>query len=540
MLVMFAESILVCCVCVKVEMIKIMNCRIKRALISVSDKHGIVEFASSLHKLGVEIISTGGTYKFLQQNSIPVVEVASITGFPEILDGRVKTLHPKIHGAILARRDDKNHLAQLDDHDIVGIDLVCVNLYPFESTINNPESSFAEAIENIDIGGPAMIRSSSKNYHDVVVVVNSHDYQNVIDQLNASGDVAIDLRLYLARKAFAHTAYYDSLISNYLAKKLPFEFPEQLTIPAQLVQTLRYGENSHQVAAFYKDSGNIDGLLASFKQIQGKELSYNNLTDADTAWECVKQYTSSAACVIVKHANPCSVALGKNAKDSYLKAFSGDPVSSFGGIIAFNAAVDKDTAEALTEQFCEVVIAPSYTEDALAVLYKKPNVRVLILHLAKQYNEFDVKRIGGGLLIQTLENKSLDQDELKVVTKEQPTLSMLSDLEFAWSVARFVKSNAIVLVKNHQTIGIGAGQMSRIDSTKIAMEKAQQFGFEVKDSVAASDAFFPFRDNVDLLAINGVAAVIQPGGSIKDNDVFSASDEHGMVMVLTGYRAFRH
>ncbi|MBP9741855.1 MAG: bifunctional phosphoribosylaminoimidazolecarboxamide formyltransferase/IMP cyclohydrolase [Burkholderiales bacterium] len=516
-----------------------MNCKIKRALISVSNKDGILEFASNLNKLGVEIISTGGTYKFLVTHGIPVFEVATITGFPEILDGRVKTLHPKIHGAILAKRSEADHKAQLKRHAITAIDLVCINLYPFEATITNPQSTFDDAIENIDIGGPAMIRSSGKNYQDVVVLTSPNDYDMIINQLTESNDIDNVTRLKLAHTAFAHTAYYDSLISNYLAQQLPFQFPEQLTIPAQLLQTLRYGENSHQVAAFYKDSGNIDGLLASFTQLQGKELSFNNLADSDTAWECVRQY-KTPACVIVKHANPCGVALGNNALTSYLKALASDPVSSFGGIIAFNVTVDKDVVVAMNNHFCEVIIAPLYTQEALAILHNKSNVRVLSINLTQQSNKFDVKRIGGGVLVQTVENKTLKVDELKVVSQKQPTSELLSDLEFAWSVARFVKSNAIVLVKDKQTIGIGAGQMSRIDSTKIAMTKAKEFGFTIKGSVAASDAFFPFRDNVDLLADNGVAAIIQPGGSIRDKEIFLAADEHHIVMLLTGYRTFRH
>ncbi len=514
---------------------------IKRALISVSDKNGLLEFASGLHKLNIEILSTGGTYKFLVQNNIPAIEVASITEFPEILDGRVKTLHPKIHGGILARRDDKNHLEQLKTHNITPIDLVCVNLYPFEATINKDNCTFEDAIENIDIGGPAMIRASSKNHRDVVIITNPNDYTEILNQISTNGNVDSITRLKLSGKAFSHTAYYDSLISNYLARQISEEvsYPEELTIPAKLVQTLRYGENSHQTAAFYKDSGKIDGLLSSFTQLQGKELSYNNLADSDTAWECVKQF-SSPTCVIVKHANPCGVALGKDALSSYTRAFSCDPTSSFGGIVAFNVTVDLEAANAISKQFVEVLIAPSYTAEALEVFSKKANVRVLQIKLDNNSNRLDYKRIGGGLLVQTPEHKTLDINDLKVVTKKVPDKEMLSDLQFAWSVARFVKSNAIVLVKDGQTIGIGAGQMSRIDSSKIAMTKAKEFGFEVSGSVGSSDAFFPFRDNVDLLAGAGVAALVQPGGSIKDNEVFAAADELGMSMVLTGYRTFRH
>lgn len=516
-----------------------MTQRIKRALLSVSDKNGILEFAQGLNKLDVEILSTGGTYQFLRQNSIPAIEVASVTEFPEILDGRVKTLHPKIHGAILAKRSDDSHIKQLAEHKITPIDLVCVNLYPFESTINKADCTFDDAIENIDIGGPAMIRASSKNHQDVVIITNPNDYTDILNQLSLNKDVDTNTRISLAQKAFSHTAYYDSLISSYLAKQLPASFPNELTIPSKLVQTLRYGENSHQVAAFYKDSGNIEGLLSSFNQVQGKELSYNNLADSDTAWECVKQF-NQPACVIVKHANPCGVAVSENALKSYQKAFSGDPVSSFGGIIAFNVPVTGETADAVSKQFSEVLIAPSYTDEALAILAKKPNVRVLTIKLAHSANSLDFKRIGGGVLVQTPENKALDSRDLKVVSKQQPSSQVLSDLAFAWSIARFVKSNAIVLVKDGQSIGIGAGQMSRIDSSKIAMGKAKEFGFDVSGSVGASDAFFPFRDNVDLLAEGGVTAIIQPGGSIKDNEVFTAADEAGISMVLTGYRTFRH
>ena len=514
---------------------------IKRALLSVSDKNGILDFATNLHQMGVEILSTGGTFKYLRDNSIPAIEVASVTEFPEILDGRVKTLHPKIHGGILAKRDDKTHNEQLVAHGITAIDLVCVNLYPFEAAINTPGCTFDDAIENIDIGGPAMIRASSKNHQHVVIVTNPADYPEIVNQISSTGEVNTVTRLQLAQKAFSHTAYYDSLISNYLAQQLSAEivFPQQLTIPAKLVQTLRYGENSHQTAAFYKDSGNIDGLLASFIQLQGKELSYNNLADSDTAWECVKQFTTPA-CVIVKHANPCGVALGEDALSSYKKAFAGDPISSFGGIIAFNVPVDEKVAEAVSKQFVEVLIAPEYSDAAKVLLAKKTNVRVLEIKLDTSANRLDYKRIGGGILVQTPEHKILNPEELKVVSRQQPSLAMLTDLQFAWSVARFVKSNAIVLVKNGQTIGIGAGQMSRIDSSKIAMNKAKEYGFDVQGSVGSSDAFFPFRDNVDLLAAGGVAALIQPGGSIKDAEVFAAADELGMAMVLTGYRTFRH
>ncbi|MCE3268009.1 MAG: purH [Burkholderiales bacterium] len=519
-----------------------MSIAIKRALISVSDKTGILDFALKLHKLGVEILSTGGTYEYLLKNAIPVIPVADVTNFPEILDGRVKTLHPNIHGAILARRDDKSHIAQLEKHDITGIDLVCVNLYPFESTIARLDCTFYEAVENIDIGGPAMIRASSKNHQHVVIVTDPEDYSHIISQLQQHKDISSRHRLQLAYKAFNHTAYYDSIISQYLGSQLSdtTKFATKMTIPLHLMQELRYGENSHQHAAFYRDNGDISGLLASFKQLQGKELSYNNLADTDTAWECVKQFNDTA-CVIVKHANPCGVALAKNTLNAYKKAFSGDPVSSFGGIIAFNKIVDEKTAEALSEQFVEVLVAPEYTPEALQLLQKKPNVRVLEIKLSHNKNtRLDYKRIGGGILVQSAENKILDKTELKTVTRKVPDEQTINDLAFAWAVARFVKSNAIILVKDGQTIGIGAGQMSRIDSSKLAITKAREYGFDPIGSVCASDAFFPFRDNVDLLALSGVKAIIQPGGSIKDKEIFTAADELNIAMVLTGYRVFRH
>jgi len=510
----------------------------KVALISVSDKAGIVEFASNLIKLGYKILSTGGTYKLLQDNQIKVTEVASHIGFPEIMDGRVKTLNPKIHGGILAVRDNPEHVAQASQHGIDFIDLVCVNLYPFEATINNPTHTLTDAIENIDIGGPAMIRASAKNHQDVIIVTDPTDYSNIVETLGNKTN-NIEFRRNLAIKAFAHTAYYDSVISNYLANLTGNQFIKQLTIPLTKVQDLRYGENSHQAAAFYKDAGNIQGLLASFQQLQGKELSYNNLSDADSAWECVKQF-DQAACVIVKHANPCGVAYADNLVSAYNKAFSCDPISSFGGIIAFNQQVTAAVATLVAAKFIEVVIAPSYSPEALAIFTTKANVRVLQIDLVPASNNLDYKRIGGGMLVQTNENKLLDCTQLTTVSRKQLDTNSLADLSLAWAVARMVKSNAIVLVKDGQTIGIGAGQMSRIDSSKIAINKAREFGFDVTGSVCASDAFFPFRDNVDLLADNGVEAIIQPGGSIKDSDVFAASDEKNIAMVTTGYRVFRH
>lgn len=511
----------------------------KRALISVSDKNGVIEFARQLVKFGFEVLSTGGTLEYLLKNGVTATSVADVTKFPEILDGRVKTLHPKIHGGLLAKKNDQNHMRQIEEHNILGIDLLCVNLYPFAETISQPNCTLNDAIENIDIGGPAMIRAASKNYQHVIVVTDPADYELILDKLFTQVDDIT--RLKLAQKAFSHTAYYDSLISNYLAGQIStdIKLSKEFTIPLKLQQELRYGENSHQIAAFYRDHGDIDGLLASFTQLQGKELSYNNLVDTDTAWECVKQFIGSA-CVIVKHANPCGVAIGTDLLDSYKKAFAGDPISSFGGIVAFNQTVDANIAGEVSKQFLEVLVAPAYSKEALAILASKPNVRVLEIKLKANANKFDYKRIGGGMLVQTPENKVLKTDELKVVTTIKPDTANLNDLEFAWQVAKFIKSNAIVLVKNKQTIGIGAGQMSRIDSSKIAMTKAKQFGFDPVGSSCASDAFFPFRDNVDLLGEGGVKAIIQPGGSIKDAEVFAAADERGMVMVLTSYRTFRH
>ena len=515
--------------------------QIKRALISVSDKTNLIPFAKSLSDLGVEILSTGGTYKYLVDNGIKAIEVSSYTGFPEIMDGRVKTLHPKIHGGILAVRDNLQHIKQMEEHQIIGIDLVCVNLYPFAETINSANCSVELAIENIDIGGPAMIRASAKNHKHVLILTNPQDYNLVIDKIT-HGELDYNTRIELATKAFAHTAHYDSIISNYLLKQSTNKenlFPEQLTIPAILKQTLRYGENSHQQAAFYVDEGNVSGLLASCIQLQGKELSYNNLADSDTAWECVRQF-DTYACVIVKHANPCGVALADNALNSYKKAFSCDPISSFGGIIAFNKCIDAQTANEITTQFVEVLIAPDYDRVALDILAKKPNIRVLKIALAQNNNLLEYKRIGGGILVQTPELRLLDKTELKLVSQREVSITEQNDVELAWNIARFVKSNAIVLVKDGQSIGIGAGQMSRIDSTKIALNKATQFGFDVVGSVCASDAFFPFCDNVELLAENGISVIIQPGGSIKDAEVFKAADEHGISMLLSGYRTFRH
>lgn len=525
---------------------------LQRALISVSDKTGIVEFARGLHALGVHILSTGGTAKLLAEQGIPVTEVADFTGFPEMLDGRVKTLHPKIHGGILGRRDLPEHVAQMQAHGIENIDLVCVNLYPFRETIAKANCSLADAIENIDIGGPAMVRSSAKNYAHVAIVTDSNDYAPLLAELQQNaGAIGFATRLDLAKKAFSHTAAYDGAISNYLTSLVETTakevngvvatkaYPSVLNSQFVKVQDMRYGENPHQSAAFYRDTQPALGGIAHYTQHQGKELSYNNIADSDAAWECVKTF-KEIACVIVKHANPCGVAVAQDPLTAYKLALTTDTTSAFGGIIAFNHTVDAAAAEAVSAQFLEVLIAPSYTEEALALLSKKQNVRVLSVPLAYASNPMDYKRVGGGLLVQSPDALNLDGSSFKVVSKKQPTAKQLQELLFAWRVAKFVKSNAIVFCGNGQTLGIGAGQMSRVDSTRIAASKAAQAGLSLIGSVAASDAFFPFRDGIDVIAENGVSAIIQPGGSMRDQEVFDAADELGIVMLLTGVRHFRH
>ena len=517
---------------------------IKRALISVSDKNGVLEFAQALHHLGIEILSTGGTATLLRAANIPVIEVADYTNFPEILDGRVKTLHPKIHGGILGRRDLASHQAQTKAHDIKHIDLVCVNLYPFEATVTQEGVTLEEAIENIDIGGPAMIRSAAKNHAHVAVITCSTDYAKVLEELKASQNtLSLATCRKLAFKAFSHTAAYDSAISNYFTRindQGEFEtFPQQLNINLRLTQSMRYGENPHQKAAFYEDRVPVAGSIAQHKQHQGKELSYNNIADADTAWECVKNF-EKPACVIVKHANPCGVAIAETTYDAYRHAFATDPTSAFGGIIAFNREVDLDTAQLVTTQFLEVLIAPSYTKEALVHLTKKLTIRVLEIPLLYQPNPFDIKRVGGGVLVQTPDTAQLNLPDLKVVSKKYPDPAQLEDLRFAWQVAKYVKSNAIVFCKNGRTLGIGAGQMSRVDSTRLAAEKAKSVGLDLTGSVAASDAFFPFSDGVDVIAENGIHAIIQPGGSLRDEEVIACADTHGIIMAFTGIRHFRH
>ena len=517
--------------------------KIQRALISVSDKTGILEFAQSLRGHGVEILSTGGTAKLLRDAGVAVTEVADYTGFPEMLDGRVKTLHPKIHAGILGRRDVREHVAQMKTHDFPPIDLVVVNLYPFRETVSRANVTLAEAIENIDIGGPAMVRSAAKNYAGVAVVTDPADYAVVAKELSDDGGLSSATRFRLACKAFSHTAEYDGAISNYLtaldgAGKLG-EFPTRLNLQFDQVQTLRYGENPHQQATFYRDLKPAPGTLANYQQLQGKELSYNNIADADAAWECVKSF-SQTTCVIVKHANPCGVAVADQQLEAYRHAFATDPTSAFGGIIAFNREVDAATAEAVTKQFVEVLIAPSYSAAALTVLKQKTNVRVLSVELALSHQRWDMKRVGGGLLLQSPDSALVEGRDLKIVSKQQPTPTQLDDMIFAFRVAKFVKSNAIVFCAEGRTLGIGAGQMSRVDSTRLASMKAQQAGLNLANSVAASDAFFPFRDGLDVIADAGAKAVIQPGGSMRDDEVIAAADEHGIVMALTGVRHFRH
>jgi phosphoribosylaminoimidazolecarboxamide formyltransferase/IMP cyclohydrolase len=475
---------------------------------------------------------------------VRVIEVANYTGFPEMLDGRVKTLHPKIHGGILGRRDLPEHVATMQAHGIPAIDLVCVNLYPFRETIARPGCTLEEAIENIDIGGPAMVRSAAKNHGAVAIVTDPADYASVLEEMAAgAGTLSHATRLKLAKKAFSHTAAYDAAISNYLTSLdeggQSGLFPEQLNLNFIRVQSMRYGENPHQAAAFYRDPDPAPGSLAHYVQLQGKELSYNNIGDADAAWACVKTFTAPA-CVIIKHANPCGVAVAGTLPDAYRRAFAGDPSSAFGGIIAFNDEVDGATAEAVCGQFLEVLVAPAYSAEAREVLARKQNLRVLALPLAQGGNSLELKRVGGGLLVQTADAFNISLNDLKVVSKRKPTGREIDDMLFAWKVAKFVKSNAIVFAAAGQTLGVGAGQMSRVDSTRIAVIKAGNAGLKLAGCAVASDAFFPFRDGVDVLAEAGAKAVIQPGGSVKDAEVIAAADEHGITMVFTGHRHFRH
>jgi len=525
------------------------------ALISVSDKTGIVEFAQALHALGIKLLSTGGTAKLLADQGLPVTEVAELTGFPEMLDGRVKTLHPKVHGGLLARRDVPEHMAALKAHAIDTIDLLVVNLYPFESTVAKNGCTLDDAIENIDIGGPAMVRSAAKNWKDVAVLTDASQYAQVLAELK-DGGLTLKTKFALSVAAFNRISQYDGAISDYLSS---IQFDEVASVPARSLfpaqansqfiklQDLRYGENPHQSAAFYRDLCPAPGSLVTAVQLQGKELSYNNIADADAAWECVKSF-DTPACVIVKHANPCGVAVGADALESYSKAFATDPTSAFGGIIATNCTVDERAALQMSKQFIEVLMAPNFTPEALAVFKSKVNVRILQIALpaggASDWdngrNAIDVKRIGSGLLMQTADNHILKLVDLKVVTKLQPTPEQLQDLMFAWTIAKFVKSNAIVFCKGGMTMGVGAGQMSRLDSARIASIKAEHAGLSLKGTAVASDAFFPFRDGLDVVVDAGATCVIQPGGSMRDQEVIDAADERGVAMVYSGVRHFRH
>jgi phosphoribosylaminoimidazolecarboxamide formyltransferase / IMP cyclohydrolase len=521
------------------------------ALISVSDKTGILEFAQALHALGVRLLSTGGTAKLLADAGLPVTEVADHTGFPEMLDGRVKTLHPKVHGGLLARRDVPQHMAALKEHGIDTIDLLVVNLYPFEATVAKPGCTLEDAIENIDIGGPAMVRSAAKNWKDVGVLTDASQYAKVLEELKADGKLTDTTKFALSVAAFNRISQYDGAISDYLSAIQPdgghSAFPGQSNGRFIKLQDLRYGENAHQQAALYRDLHPAPGSLVTAKQLQGKELSYNNIADADAAWECVKGFTGSA-CVIVKHANPCGVAIGADALEAYSKAFKTDPTSAFGGIIALNCTLDEAAAQQISKQFVEVLMAPAFTPEALEVFKTKVNVRILQIDLPaggdtawlQGRNMMDIKRVGSGLLMQTADNHELALADLKVVSKLQPTPSQLQDLLFAWKVAKYVKSNAIVFCAGGMTMGVGAGQMSRLDSARIASIKAEHAGLSLKGTAVASDAFFPFRDGLDVVVDAGASCVIQPGGSMRDGEVIAAADERGVVMVLSGVRHFRH
>ena len=517
---------------------------VRRALLSVSDKTGIVEFARELKERGIELLSTGGTAKLLTSHGIPVKEVAEHTGFPEIMGGRVKTLHPKIHGGLLGRRGIDE--AVMREHDIEPIDLLAVNLYPFAATVSRPDCSYEDAVDNIDIGGPAMVRAAAKNHASVTVVVDPNDYRELLDELAANqGSINLNMRRKLSAKAFAHTAQYDAMVSAYFTGAIggaATTFPDDLNLSFRKHLDLRYGENPHQQAAFYTDPRAIGASVAQARQIQGRELSYNNIADSDTALECVRQF-DTAGCVIVKHANPCGAARCSTVGEAYAHAYRTDPTSAYGGVIAFNRELDAATALAIIEQqFVEVILAPSVTEAAKAALATKDNVRVLItgdLHLpVTQLLEY--KSVAGGLLVQTRDTGAVRAQELRTVSKRPPTLAELDDLIFAWRVAKYVKSNAIVAVKGRATLGIGAGQMSRVVSSKIAAMKASDANLSLESAAVASDAFFPFRDGLDVLAEFGITAVIQPGGSRRDAEVIAAADEHGIAMVFTGMRHFRH
>ncbi|MEW6613102.1 MAG: bifunctional phosphoribosylaminoimidazolecarboxamide formyltransferase/IMP cyclohydrolase [Pseudomonadota bacterium] len=519
---------------------------IKRALISVSDKTGVVAFAQALHRFGIEILSTGGTAKLLAEAGIPVIEVADYTGFPEMLDGRLKTLHPKIHGGLLGRRDLPEHVAQMAEHGIPPIDLLAVNLYPFEATVARPDCRLEDAIEQIDIGGPTMLRAAAKNHQAVTVVVDAADYERVLHEMERTGGaVGAELRFELARKVFEHTARYDGAIANYLGSVRADggrdPFPHTLNLQFERVQAMRYGENPHQRAAFYCDPGAADSGIAGARQLQGKELSFNNVADLDAALALVQEF-QEPACAIIKHANPCGAASAASLADAYERAFACDPLSAFGGIIAFNRPLDEATAQALLRQFMEAVIAPEVTPEAATVLSGKKNVRVLATGALGRPADsaWDYKRVRGGLLVQDADLRRLRDDDLGVVTERAPTAEELADLRFAWAVVKHVRSNAIVYARAGQTLGIGAGQMSRVDAARFGALKAQDAGHDLTGCALASDAFFPFRDGIDAAARAGVRAIIQPGGSIRDEEVIQAANEHGIAMVFTGVRHFKH
>lgn len=524
---------------------------VRRALISVSDKTGIVEFARTLSSHGVEILSTGGTFKLLTDNGVNAIEVSNHTGFPEMMDGRVKTLHPKIHGGILGRRGTDNEV--MEEQGIAPIDMVVVNLYPFANTVANPDCTMEDAVENIDIGGPTMVRSAAKNHKDVTIVVNAKDYDRIAAELAQNkGATSFETRFDLAIAAFEHTAQYDSMIANYFGTMVPdysdnaeevenSKFPRTYNMQFSKKLEMRYGENSHQAAAFYVENNIAEASVATAKQLQGKALSYNNIADTDAALECVKEF-DKPACVIVKHANPCGVAVNDSILEAYDRAFKTDPTSAFGGIIAFNRELDADTAEAIvSRQFVEVIIAPSVSAEAAQIVSAKQNVRLLECgQWQDKTTQPDIKRVNGGLLVQDRDQGMVDMSELKVVSKVQPTEAQMKDLMFCWKVAKFVKSNAIVYANDGMTVGVGAGQMSRVYSAKIAGIKAADENLVVEGSVMASDAFFPFRDGIDAAAEAGIKAIIQPGGSMRDEEVIAAADEHGIAMVFTGMRHFRH
>lgn len=509
----------------------------KRAIISVSDKTGVVEFARELVNLGWEIVSTGGTARTLQEAGVKVIGISEVTGFPEILEGRVKTLHPMVYGGILAK-DTPEHFQVLEEKGITPINMVIVNLYPFQETIAKEGVSLDEAIENIDIGGPTMVRAAAKNFQRVAIVVNPNNYGNIIKEIRELGEVSLNTKKKLALEAFTHTAQYDTTISQYLVSLVNEEaFPQNFILAGQKVQNLRYGENPHQKAAFYSFPGNNNGTIAGAKQIQGKELSYNNIVDVEAAWNIVREFNDSPCVTIIKHTNPCGTALGKSLLEAYQRAFAADPISAFGGIIGLNQEVDLETAQEIAKTFMEAVVAPKFSQEALQVLQQKKNLRLLEVGNSENSKEMWIEKISGGFLLQEMDRAQLKREDLRVVTEKQPTVQEIEELLFAWKVVKHVKSNAIVLTRDKQSIGVGAGQMNRVGAAKIALEQAQG---KIVGAVLASDAFFPFRDTVDLAAKMGIKAIIQPGGSIRDQEVIDACNEMGITMVFTDVRHFRH